>query len=135
MLAEQYVSPKMWGILKQSLAERNAEELKLQVEEFLKFMVIISTEGASFIPLGKEVDEVWHQFILQTASYVRLCNTLPGQRFIHHETISMEEYGRRKGKEALVDQMLKMVAPLYRALWRVYRQDVPILDIMLFSAK
>ncbi|MEG9883759.1 MAG: hypothetical protein V6Z86_03910 [Hyphomicrobiales bacterium] len=63
MLAEQYVTPRMWGILKQSLPERSDEEFRLQVEEFLKFMVIVSTEGASFIPLGKEVDEVWHEFI------------------------------------------------------------------------
>ncbi|MEG9883758.1 MAG: hypothetical protein V6Z86_03905 [Hyphomicrobiales bacterium] len=44
---------------------------------------------------------------MQTASYARLCNRLPGKRFIHHETVSMADYGRRKGKEAVVDRMLR----------------------------
>lgn len=109
MLAEKYVSPKMWAILRENFPERNDEELKIQVEEFLKFMTIISAEGASFIPLSKEIDDIWHEFILQTASYAKFCDNLLGQRFIHHETISMEDYSAQKGKGVLVDQMLKWI--------------------------
>ena len=107
MLAEKYVTAKMWDVLKENLPERSDAVLVLQVEEFLKFMTIASDEDTSFIPLNAEVDDIWHEFIMQTASYDNLCKKLPGKRFIHHETISMEEYSKKVGKEQMVDQMLE----------------------------
>ncbi|AJQ97205.1 hypothetical protein YC6258_05175 [Gynuella sunshinyii YC6258] len=40
-----------------------------------------------------EVDEIWHEFILQTSEYKTFCEEyLPGRRFIHHSSISKEDY-------------------------------------------
>lgn len=90
------------------------EEIKdnTKIEEFLKFMYIVSVKGAGFIPLSKEIDEVWHEYILQTQEYHNLCMNLPGNVFIHHQTNSLEDYTKIYGKETVVKNMVEWL-PYY----------------------
>lgn len=80
--------------------------------EFLKFIYIASIGGPSFIPVNKDIDVIWHEFILQTREYENFCMSLPGKRFIHHESNSLEEYAKKNDKNIVVQKMLRWL-PLY----------------------
>lgn len=62
-----------------------AQELDLRIEETLRFL-FISHECTGAIPVSKDIDEVWHAWILQTQEYVALCEQLPTGRYIHHSS-------------------------------------------------
>jgi hypothetical protein len=59
------------------------DELACRIEETLRFL-FISHECSGPIPVSKDIDEVWHAWILQTQEYLALCEKLPTGRFIHH---------------------------------------------------
>ncbi|GAA1129027.1 hypothetical protein [Arthrobacter flavus] len=61
------------------------------------------------LPITPDVDVVWHELILQTASYARLCANLPGQRFLHHESITPQEYNERVGDDQFVEEWVQWV--------------------------
>ena len=61
----------------------------VQVEEALKFLML-ADECTGAIPVSKEIDEIWHYWILQTQEYMELCELLPTGNYIHH---SSNDYG------------------------------------------
>jgi hypothetical protein len=62
-----------------------SDELELRIEEALRFL-FISHECTGPIPVSREIDEIWHAWILQTQEYVDLCDRLPTGRYIHHSS-------------------------------------------------
>ena len=62
-----------------------SDELRARIEETLKFL-FISHECSGAIPVSKEIDEVWHAWILQTHEYNELCERLPAKSYIHHSS-------------------------------------------------
>lgn len=58
-------------------------ELELRIEETLRFL-FLAHECSGSIPVSREIDEVWHAWILQTQEYVALCEKLPTGSYIHH---------------------------------------------------
>ncbi|QTR04077.1 hypothetical protein J7S33_03550, partial [Saccharothrix algeriensis] len=75
---EDYIPEAVYETLRKRLPGRSSAELRLQTEECLKFLVIASEADPLFIPMTREVDEVWHELILQTHFYAELCARLPG---------------------------------------------------------
>jgi len=61
------------------------DELACRIEETLRFL-FISHECSGSIPVSRDIDDVWHAWILQTQEYEALCQKLPTQRFIHHSS-------------------------------------------------
>lgn len=60
-----------------------ADELDLRIEETLRFL-FLAHECQGHIPVSREIDEIWHAWILQTQEYMALCNMLPAGSYIHH---------------------------------------------------
>lgn len=89
--------------------DRSRDEVQRQIDECLKFLYIVSTSKGRFIPLTREVDEVWHEMIVQTQFYMDLCESLPGGRYIHHQSIGFSDYGERIGKREAVSQFLDWI--------------------------
>jgi hypothetical protein len=110
-MVEELVPPAIREIVGLDL-DRPAAELDVQMEECLKFLTLASERTTSFIPLVREVDEVWHAFIVQTRFYFDLCDRLPGHRYIHHGTFSLHEYTEGKGRRAVVRELIDWV-PTY----------------------
>jgi hypothetical protein len=121
-LGERLVSPRMWALLQKEFPDRSATDLGVQLEECLKFLTIASESGACFIPLGKEVDEIWHALIVQTRSYAQLCADLPGGEFIHHESLDVSEYTNNIGRVAAVREFIGWV-PLYVSRFGDFTED------------
>jgi hypothetical protein len=89
--------------------DRSHVELEVQVTECLKYLALISLTRGRRIPVTPDVDDVWHQLIVQTRAYERLCAHLPGARFVHHESITPQEYSSRVGDEVFVREFVQWV--------------------------
>jgi hypothetical protein len=105
------ISDFMYEQLKKNLLYPE-DELDFRLNEFLKYIYLCSKYGGGFIPLKKEVDEIWHEFILQTKEYFDLCDRLPGKRYIHHKSGNLEEYIEGKDKRNVVKKLIEWI-PLY----------------------
>ncbi|MEY9928548.1 hypothetical protein ABH926_003187 [Catenulispora sp. GP43] len=92
--------------VRENLADRDPHDLDIQIEECLKYLLIMSERPGGFIPLTGPGDEVWHELILQTPDYAALCEALPGRRFIHHRSLSFREYTQMRSQEEIVDEFL-----------------------------
>jgi len=62
-------------------------EMQVRVVECLKYLTLSSAGARGPIPVSREVDEVWHQLILETKEYINLCSLLPGKRLLHHTSL------------------------------------------------
>jgi hypothetical protein len=81
--------------LHKKLSHLSRAEQDVRIDECVKFLFLASArlkEGeVSYIAVNQDIDEVWHECILQTRMYESLCMALPGKRFIHHSS-SAEGY-------------------------------------------
>ncbi|GAA3150636.1 hypothetical protein GCM10010466_47220 [Planomonospora alba] len=102
-----FLTPRMRELFAEDFPERSPQELEIQIEECLKFLYIASMSDGVFIPLTKEVDEIWHEMILQTKFYQQLCSSRSGRRFIHHESIGLNGYANIMGKGTSVKKFLE----------------------------
>ena len=78
--------------------------------ELLKYLYLSSKYAVlsrTFIPVTQEVDNFWHELILQTRLYQQLCSRLPSQRMIHHESLEFDQYQSNVEKNKLVDEVLR----------------------------
>jgi hypothetical protein len=86
-----YLPPSMLHYFHRKLPDLSEDELLARVEEALKFLAI-ARFCTSAIPVTKEIDDIWHYWILQTQEYEALCRALPGGEFIHHSSNAYLEY-------------------------------------------
>ncbi|GAB1510822.1 glycine-rich domain-containing protein [Actinophytocola sp. KF-1] len=103
---EHYVPAPVYATLGRRLGDRDPGDLRVQTEECLKFLIIASESEPLFIPMTREVDEVWHELILQTWFYAELCARLPGGRFVHHQSIELDEYVAGPANPNLLDELM-----------------------------
>ena len=85
MLSDALLDAPMRSYFQCKFNQLPAQELDLRIEETLRFL-FISHECTGAIPVSREIDEVWHAWILQTQEYVALCEQLPTGRYIHHSS-------------------------------------------------
>lgn len=90
-LCDAYLSPAMLHYFRKKILHLTDAELQARIEELLKFLGI-ATFCSGAIPVSRDIDEVWHYWILQTQEYEALCSSLPGGKFIHHTSNDYVEY-------------------------------------------
>ena len=108
-----YLTQKMRENLNKTFSARAESELQGQIEECLKFLYIASLNGRAFIPLSSEIDDIWHELIVETRFYQEFCSKLPGGKFIHHESIDMDSYAKEISKEQAVGESLDWLPRYY----------------------
>ncbi|WP_448389279.1 hypothetical protein [Microbacterium aurum] len=91
------------------IEDRPRETTEEQFVECMKFLAITSATSGRRIAVKPEVDQVWHELILQTASYAELCRALPGAKFINHESISPRGYFNRVGDREFVRELVQWI--------------------------
>jgi hypothetical protein len=84
-LGAAFLEPPMLRYFRCKFAELPADELRARIEETLKFL-FISHECTGAIPVNRDIDAIWHAWILQTREYSNLCERLPARSFIHHSS-------------------------------------------------
>ena len=84
-LSAALVDAPMAHYFRRKFADVPGEELERRIEETLRFL-FISHECQGSIPVSREIDDVWHAWILQTQEYAALCDKLPTGHYIHHSS-------------------------------------------------
>jgi hypothetical protein len=106
------VPPTLLRHLETKLANLAEAERQTRIDECLKYLFLASLRSQaglkSYIPVTQDIDEVWHQCILQTKAYASLCKALPGEIFIHHQSThdGLDGYMKVQGAEALIEEQL-----------------------------
>jgi hypothetical protein len=89
----------MHAYFRKKLPDLLRAELDARIEETLKFLVI-SRYCTGPIPVTKDIDDVWHYWILETKEYVTLCGALETGEFIHHTSNQYLEYFQDERQES-----------------------------------
>ena len=84
------------------LAPLTSDEVDIRIEETLKFLNMAVHCGGQ-IPVSREIDEVWHYWILETAEYQKLCAKLDGGLFVNHSSNDYAEYHDSNAKNLKID--------------------------------
>lgn len=84
-LFRQFVSPNMRVYFARKCPDIPEIERHRQLAELLKFLVLVRDFPGNII-FGKEIDEMWHLWIMQTREYEALCAALPGGEMRHHSS-------------------------------------------------
>lgn len=82
-LREAFLTPQMACYFARKLPGLDPAELTIRIEETLKFLNI-AVYCSGNIPVTREIDDLWHLWILETREYERLCGLLQGRAFLHH---------------------------------------------------
>jgi len=93
------------------LAPLPKREIRIRIEEALKFLnMAVYCKGQ--IPVSKEIDEIWHYWILETKEYRKLCAVLQGGRFLHHSSNHYREFfdADNEPKEISLKRQVAMLA-------------------------
>jgi hypothetical protein len=70
------------------LFRNNAQRVENEYRQFLYLIAV--NPGQTVVPWSRELDDFWHEHILDTAKYARDCETIMGG-FIHHNPHVPEE--------------------------------------------
>lgn len=89
-LLRRFVSPQMMSYFQLKMPELGRDVLTRRVCELLKFLILVRFSPGRIL-FGKEVDEIWHFWILQTRQYAELCRKLPGKSFRHHSSTTYDQ--------------------------------------------
>jgi hypothetical protein len=84
-LLENFVSPQMRIYYSKKCPSLSQNEIETQLCEMLKFLILVEHFPGNII-FGKEIDDMWHLWIMQTVQYAELCQKLPGNFFRHHSS-------------------------------------------------
>jgi hypothetical protein len=57
----------------------------LRLDECLKFLLLSAKIGSGPVPMSREIDDIWHAYILETREYALLCERIGA--FVHHSAI------------------------------------------------
>src|SRR5437899_11585805 len=84
VLLAHYLPPAMEQYVTKKLPDVSPSELRCRIAEFLKGLTLLHLSPGDIL-LSKEIDAIWHYWILETAAeYATLCQKLTGGEFIHH---------------------------------------------------
>lgn len=101
-LRNAFLNPQMKYYFDKKLSPLPSDEIDSRIEEALKYLnMVIHCNGD--IPVSREVDEVWHYWILETAEYEKLCAKLHGGMFLHHSSNDYAEYADEDAKNRRID--------------------------------
>jgi hypothetical protein len=102
-LREEFLGPQMRFYFERKLEPLPSDDVLVRIEELLKYLnMAVHCNGD--IPVSKEIDEVWHFWILQTQEYDELCAKLSGGVFLHHSSNDYALFTDPGAKDRKVDR-------------------------------
>jgi hypothetical protein len=83
-LFSRYVPEEILAHFQKKFPSVEPSVLHRQIAEFIKFLLIAGLKASpGDLPVSREIDAIWHEWILETRQYEMLCLNSVG-RFIHH---------------------------------------------------
>src|SRR5262249_11505609 len=102
-LRDGFLDPQMHFYFERKLNSLPGEEMLARIEELLKYLnMAVHCNGDS--PVSKEIDDVWHLWILQTSEYEQLCTKLSGGVFLHHSSNDFALFTDPGAKDRKIDR-------------------------------
>lgn len=102
-LLRRFVTPNLLVYFSRKMPELSRHQIETSLCELLKFLILVRDFPGNII-FGKEIDEFWHLWIMQTREYEALCAALPGGQFRHHSSRDYPETALSWAEaEALID--------------------------------
>ncbi len=102
-LRDGFLDPQMHFYFERKLNSLPSEDLLARIEELLKYLnMAVHCNGD--IPVSKEIDDVWHLWILQTSEYEQLCAKLSGGVFLHHSSNDFALFTDPGAKDRKIDR-------------------------------
>jgi hypothetical protein len=89
-LFDTFVTPQMMRYFLAKMPELGEETLRLRLCELLKYLLLVRFSPGRIL-FGRDIDNLWHYWILQTRQYAQLCEKLPGGSFRHHSSNDYQE--------------------------------------------
>ena len=129
--------PSSWMVnhLRQVFRDLSQDDFEIRIQEFLKFIYVQSTQSGGFIPVAEPIDKIWHEYLLQTREYMALCQSLPGKKFIHHQTITLSEYAHTHDRTDIVKGMLDWLPNYYKHFGEFTERTSPYWVMVNFLSK
>ena len=121
-IAPEYHFGPIVSHLRNKFKSLDDSSFALRLGECLKFLYLRSVSGRGFIPLSGEIDDFWHELILQTNEYQLFCSALPSKAFIHHNSITIEDYTDEVTRETSVARLLEWI-PSYVEHFGYFTKD------------
>jgi hypothetical protein len=84
-LLRQFVSPNLYVYFRLKVPELEPAELKSRLTELIKFL-LMSHKFPGNILFGRDLDDLWHLWIMQTKQYDAFCRVTEAGRLIHHDS-------------------------------------------------
>jgi hypothetical protein len=85
ILLKQFVSPNLYVYFRLKAPDLEPQELKSRLTELLKFL-LMSHKFPGNILFGRDLDDLWHLWIMQTKQYEAFCRATETGRFIQHDS-------------------------------------------------
>jgi hypothetical protein len=83
--------------------------LARRVCELLKYLMLVQFSPGRIL-FGKETDDLWHYWILQTKQYAELCQQLPGGVFRHHSSVDYGNADRPLERDDVASAVQRMLS-------------------------
>lgn len=134
-LFKNHPSPFMLAHLQSIFCTLDEDTRSVRIQEFLRFIYLQSLKDGGFIPVTDEIDQIWHEYILQTREYLALCNDLPHAKFVHHQTGTLETYTQARDRKQVIQDMLVWI-PTYVETFGVFTETTaPYWTVVQFLLK
>lgn len=113
-LIETYVSKHMLKVYRKSFDQWDSEKQETALEEFLKFAILASYFGNIFIPCTRDIDQIWHKFILETRDYFAFCDRIKPGNYLHHSGVTYDDYCEMKPGEKVIEEDVSVLASYWQ---------------------
>jgi hypothetical protein len=91
----------------------------IQIElEYRKFLYLVSVSKGDEIGMGGLVDDFWHEHILDTIHYAKMCDEIFGF-FLHHvpTAIDVEQTSNKLTISVTIDRLAKLFSSVNSEYW------------------
>jgi hypothetical protein len=116
-LLSRFVSPQMTSYFQLKMPETDRDVLTRRTCELLKFLILVRFSPGRIL-FGKEIDEIWHHWILQTRQYAELCRKLPGRSFRHHSSTVYEACGTTDPRQTDIGEAVQRILSFFISYYR-----------------
>ncbi|PJD94340.1 MAG: hypothetical protein CK426_03375 [Legionella sp.] len=134
-LFKHHPSPFMLAHLQSVFCTLDEDALSVRIQEFLRFIYLQSLKDGGFIPVTDEIDQIWHEYILQTREYLALCNDLPHAQFVHHQTATLATYIQTRNRKEVIQDMLMWIPTYVETFGKFTEKTAPYWTIVQFLLK
>jgi hypothetical protein len=104
-----FISDAMLKYFQAKMPDLDPDVLVRRVCELLKYLILVRFSPGRIL-FGKDVDDVWHYWILQTRQYSELCEKLPGKWFRHHSSTVYQEAAEQAEKVDIADALQRILS-------------------------